>query len=75
LKKGENIGGIMPIVTIEASKLKGIDLKRNLVKEVTDALEKAYKLPRDKYIVVIKENELENIAVGGELIVDNIKKT
>jgi len=45
-----------------------------LVKEITDALEKAYKLPRQVYVVLIKENPPENVGSGGHLILDK-KKT
>lgn len=60
----------MPNVTIEGPKLGEVELKRVLVKEITDALEKAYKMPREVFIVLIKENSLENVGVGGKLIVD-----
>jgi 4-oxalocrotonate tautomerase len=64
----------MPNVTIEGPKLKDVAAKRVLVKEVTDALEKAYKLPRQVYVVTIKENLPENVGVGGVLIVDRKKQ-
>ncbi|MFA6378785.1 MAG: 4-oxalocrotonate tautomerase DmpI [Candidatus Omnitrophota bacterium] len=59
----------MPVVTIEGSPL-DVSVKRVLVKEVTDALEKAYQFPRHVYGVIIKENSAENVANGGELVVD-----
>ena len=37
-------------------------------------MEKAYKIPRQAYVVVIKENLPENVGVGGELIIDREKK-
>jgi 4-oxalocrotonate tautomerase len=60
----------MPNVTIEGPKIEEVEIKRELVKEVTDALEKAYKIPREAYVVVIKENSPENVGVGGKLIID-----
>ncbi|MFC1566900.1 4-oxalocrotonate tautomerase DmpI [bacterium] len=60
----------MPNVMIDGRKIESIDAKRTLVKEVTDALEKAYKLPRSAYVIFIKESAAENVAVGGELISD-----
>jgi len=60
----------VPSVTIEGPKIEDIDVKRLLVGEITDALEKAYKLPREVYIVLIKENPPENVGVGGRLIID-----
>jgi len=59
----------MPAVTIEGPHL-GLEAKRVLVKEVTDALEKAYKFPRHVYGIIIKENAPENVANGGELVID-----
>ena len=38
------------------------------MKAITDALEKAYSLPRQTYIALIKENFPENVSVGGQLI-------
>ncbi len=60
----------MPSATIEGPKIEDVDVKRVLVNEITDALEKAYKLPREVYIVLIKENPPENVGVGGRLIID-----
>jgi len=43
---------------------------RVLIQEITDSVEKAYKIPRDHIIVVIKENSPENVGVAGKLIAD-----
>jgi len=63
----------MPNITIEGPEIKDIETKRTLVKEITDAVEKAYKLPRQAYVVLIKENKGENVGVGGELVSDKFK--
>lgn len=63
----------MPSVTIEGPKIEEVEIKRKLVKEITDALEKAYKIPREAYVIVIKENSPENVGVGGKLIIDRYK--
>ena len=63
----------MPNVTIDGPIMQNVETKRLLVKEVTDALEKAYKFPRDAYVVTIKENPPENVGVGGKLIIDRNK--
>ncbi len=60
----------MPNATIEGPKIRDINIKRILVKDVTDALEKAYKLPRTVFTVIIKENPPENVGSGGSLIAD-----
>ena len=63
----------MPSVMIEGPKIEDVETKRELVKEITDALEKAYKIPREAYVVLIKENSPENVGVGGKLIIDKDK--
>ncbi|MCX5681787.1 MAG: tautomerase family protein [Candidatus Omnitrophica bacterium] len=63
----------MPLAKVEGPPI-SVDTKRALVKEITDALEKAYKFPRAVYGVIIKENLPENVGSGGELVVDKKKK-
>jgi 4-oxalocrotonate tautomerase len=63
----------MPNAVIDGSIIEDIEVKRVLVKEITDALEKAYKFPRQAYVVTIKENKKENVGVGGELVIDKFK--
>ena len=60
----------MPNITIEGPVLKDIGRKRKLVEEMTDAAVKAYDLPREAIVVLIKENRPENVGVGGKLIID-----
>lgn len=64
----------MPNAYIDGPKIESVETKRVLVKEVTDAMEKAYKFPRQSYVVTITENPSENVGVGGELISDRRKK-
>jgi 4-oxalocrotonate tautomerase len=60
----------MPTITVEGPPITDIEKKRSLVTEVTSAATKAYGLPKDVIVVVIKENSPENVSVGGQLIVD-----
>jgi len=60
----------MPNITIEGPPIKDIEVKRTLIKEVTEATIKAYKLPAQAIVAVIKENLPENVGVGGQLICD-----
>ncbi len=60
----------MPNITIDGPKIENIENKRILIQEITESIEKAYKIPRDHIIVVIKENSPENVGVAGKLIVD-----
>ena len=62
----------MPNINIEGPEIADLDKKRALVKELTDAATKAYGLPRETIVVLIKENSLENVGVGGKLIIDKM---
>ena len=64
----------MPTITAEGPPIRELDRKRKLVEEVTEAATKAYGLPKDVIVVVIKENLPENVGVGGQLLVDRRKK-
>ena len=55
----------MPNITIEGPRIKDLDIKRELVREVTELAHKAYRLPKDVIVVVIKENAPEHVS-GGE---------
>ena len=63
----------MPNATIDGPPIEDLEIKRVLVKEITDAMEKAYKIQREAYVVLIKDNKPENVGVGGELIIDRRK--
>ncbi|MGD9403462.1 MAG: tautomerase family protein [bacterium] len=63
-------GGYMPTINVEGPIIKDIDKKRVLVQEMTDAAARAYALPKEAMIVLIKENPPENVGVGGKLIAD-----
>lgn len=63
----------MPNITIEGPPIKDLDVKRKLVKGLTEVAVEAYGLSAQKIRVVIKENLPENVARGGELLSD-IKK-
>ena len=60
----------MPNITIDGPKLENLDAKRTLMKEITDSVEKAYKIPKEHIIIVIKENSPDNVSVAGTLISD-----
>ena len=60
----------MPNITFEGPPIADIEKKRALVKTVTEAASQAYGLPRETMVVVLKENQPENVAVGGILIAD-----
>ncbi|MBC3887468.1 4-oxalocrotonate tautomerase [Acetobacterium paludosum] len=59
----------MPVITLEAGKLNA-DQKRQLVKEFTNTASKVMNVPEQAFIVLLKENELDNIGFGGALLSD-----
>ena len=63
----------MPNIAIDGPRIADLDKKRELIKEVTDAAAKAYGLPKQVMVVIIKENQPENVGVGGELLADRGK--
>ena len=60
----------MPNVVIEGPRIEDINVKRELIENITNALEKAFNLPRDAYIILLKENSPENVGIGGKLLID-----
>jgi len=60
----------VPNITIDGPKIDSIEIKRVLVQEITDSIEKAYKIPRDHIVVVINEQSPENVGVAVKLIAD-----
>lgn len=63
----------MPNINIDGPIIKDIDKKKILVQEITDAAVKAYGLPRETIVVLIKENPPENVGVGGKLLIDRMQ--
>ena len=60
----------MPNINIEGPIIEDVDKKRILVRELTAAATKAYGLPPEAIVVLIKENSPENVGVAGKLIID-----
>ena len=63
----------MPNITVEGPAIKDLEKKRTLAKVITEAAVKAYGLPKEVIVVVIKENSPENVSVGGQLIIDRFQ--
>jgi len=62
----------MPTITVDGPKIKDIELKRQMVKKLTDAAYEVYKI--EHIVVLIRENAPENVGVNGQLIADRPKK-
>lgn len=63
----------MPSITFEAVKMSR-ENKARLVKEVTRIASKTTGLPESSFYVFIKENEPDNVGVGGILFSELKKK-
>ena len=63
----------MPVITIEGPAL-STDKKEKLAKELTHLAAEIMNIPLDAYVVFIKENPYENMAQGGILISEKLKK-
>ena len=60
----------MPVIMIEGPPIPEISKKREFVANLTRAAADAYGMPKEKIIVLIRENRPDQVAVGGELIAD-----
>ena len=62
----------MPVITIEGPVL-SLEKKEKLVKEITQLASDIMEIPKDVYVVFIKENPYENMGQGGILISEKLK--
>jgi 4-oxalocrotonate tautomerase len=62
----------MPTITVDGPKIQDIELKRQMVKKLTDAAYEVYKI--EHIVVLIRENAPENVGVNGQLIADRLKE-
>jgi 4-oxalocrotonate tautomerase len=63
----------MPVIQVNALRQPDVDKKRKLVSRLADLMVELYEVPRESVIVMIKEDELENVGIGGELALDKLK--
>ncbi|WP_148929726.1 4-oxalocrotonate tautomerase DmpI [Paenibacillus methanolicus] len=59
----------MPVITLEGSKLTK-EQKQLLAIEFTETASRVTGITKETFYVFIKENEFENIGVGGQLLSD-----
>ena len=60
----------MPIITIEGPPIPDMATRRRLTESLTQSAAEAYSMPKEKIIILIRENRPDRVAVGGELISD-----
>jgi len=61
----------MPLVTVKAKEGRTIEQKRALVKDITEAVVKNFKVQPDAVIIDIVDYSGENLAKAGKLLVDS----
>ena len=59
----------MPVITFEGGRLPR-EKKAELAREFTEIASRTTGIPAQAFVVLIKENEAENIGVGGTLLAD-----
>jgi 4-oxalocrotonate tautomerase len=57
----------MPYIAIEASKMNK-DQKKSLIEGLTKVASDTLKIPPSAFLVIIKENDMDNIGTGGRLL-------
>ena len=60
----------MPTVIIEADEGRTVEQKRGLVKDITDAVCKHFKVPPEAVSIYIHEGRKENRGKAGKLAID-----
>ena len=60
----------MPIVTVEAVEGRTVEQKRGLVKDITEAVCKNFKVNPDAVTILIHEVKRENLSKAGKLTSD-----
>ena len=57
----------MPVITLETASL-NTEQKKLLVSEFTESAARITGIPKESFYVFLKENNADNVGVGGELI-------
>ncbi len=63
----------MPVISVEGSKLTK-EQKRDLIASLTEVASKIMNVNKEAYIVLIKENDMDNIGVGGVVLSEKLRK-
>jgi 4-oxalocrotonate tautomerase len=62
----------MPVITIDGPML-SFEKKEKLVKEVSQLVSDITNIPKEAYVIFIKENSYDNMGQGGILISEKLK--
>lgn len=63
----------MPYISFEGPKLTK-EQKAQLVKEISEVASGILNIPKDNFIVSIKESDPDNVGIGGELLSEKFKR-
>jgi len=61
----------MPLVIVNVDEGRPIEQKRGLIKDITDAVCKNFKVPPEAVSILIQEGKKENRARAGKLAIDS----
>lgn len=64
----------MPFIVVNGPPVQDLVSKRALVAGITEVVARVYGQPPENITVLIREDEAENVAVAGQLLVDRSKK-
>jgi len=64
----------MPNITVSVMRQSDVDKKRRLVAKLTEVIVESYGVPKEAVTVEIRENEPENVGVGGVLLADRFRQ-
>lgn len=60
----------MPIIQVDMLKGRTVEQKREMVKEVTEAVARTANCPKESVRIIIREMEFENFSESGVLRID-----
>ena len=60
----------MPLITVKAAEGRTIEQKRGLVKDITEAVVKNFKVKPEQVMIDIVDYNLDNLAKSGQLFSD-----
>jgi|Wag4MinimDraft_11_1082651.scaffolds.fasta_scaffold00010_2 4-oxalocrotonate tautomerase len=60
----------MPVISVDGPKVEDKNKKREFVEKVTRIAADFYNLPEKSIVIMLKENNPDNVSVGGKLTSD-----
>ena len=63
----------MPVITVEMWEGRSIEIKKKLVKDITDVVSENLNCPKDVVTIILKDSPKYNWSLGGELASNKLK--